>query len=160
MSASLCMRWSSCRAPRVSSFSPGYTTTTECLAVPTRGRTLLAFQYDPRAPPGRRFSKPPAVASGLFGSFQTKSICQSYVKRAKVRCPGRLPATSSSPILSRLLRRSRTASTHPAARAENPNPASLAPLTPNPCPRGRPPSCSKGKAKPCYFRSAASNIRG
>ena len=54
-------------------FSPGYTTAAECLQQ-IRGRTLVAFHMTRSAPPGRRFLKPPAVASGLFGIFQMK-VC-------------------------------------------------------------------------------------
>ena len=74
-------------------FSPGYTTAAECLAVFTKGRTLVCFPYDPEGTTWTAFFKTPGQWLRVYlGSFPNETVCQNYVGAFKVRCPGRLPA--------------------------------------------------------------------
>ena len=65
-------------------FSPGYTTAAECLQQYKGPLHLVAFHMTRSAPLGRRFLKPPAVASGLFLIFQMKACVRVTSARSGV----------------------------------------------------------------------------
>ena len=59
-------------------FSPGYTTAADCLAV-YKGPNVSCFPYDPERTTWTAFFKTPGSGFGSIWNFPNESVCQSYV---------------------------------------------------------------------------------
>jgi hypothetical protein len=79
------MRWSSCRAPRLTS-SPGYTSVAECTQQ-NKGPYVSCFAYDPNLSTWTAFFKLPEGGFRTVGKIASEDECKQYIGAFKDDIP-------------------------------------------------------------------------
>ena len=120
----------------VLSFSPGYVTAAECLAV-YRGPNVACFNYDPEGTTWTGFFKTPTGGFGSVYNFPNESLCQSYVGALRSDVPSACrqlarPVTCSAACVAPV----QPSPIPPLPPEPKPDPASVSPeITPRAIPR-------------------------